>query len=116
MKTKYWIQEQAPAGNFVDSLGFDPTTSQDAALDEHREWQKSFPTRNTRLVIRADAAISGVPAISISDEDEVVDAEALIDTLVESTDIAKTQSYAMFKAALEALQVELEANGVKGKW
>jgi hypothetical protein len=52
-----WIQEQAPAGNYVDSIGLDPRTTEAEALVELRGWRETFPKRACRLVRRTDVVV-----------------------------------------------------------
>lgn len=59
MKQSYWIQEQAPAGNYFDSIGLPPTTTKVAAIKELRSWQRTFSNRVCRLIRRTDEVIAG---------------------------------------------------------
>lgn len=56
--TRYWIQEQAPAGNFFDSVGLSPGTVEDEAIAEFHSWRKTFPNRQCRLVARTDTVVA----------------------------------------------------------
>jgi hypothetical protein len=47
---QYWIQEQAPAGNYFDSVGLDPRTTEEQAFDCLRSYRKTFSERKFRLV------------------------------------------------------------------
>jgi hypothetical protein len=58
-KPTYWIQEQAPAGNYFDSIGFHPDKTEQDALQDLREWRKTFPKRVCRLVRRTDVVVKG---------------------------------------------------------
>lgn len=71
MSCKYWIQEQAPAGNFYDSVGLGAADTLEKAINEALSWQESFPDRVVRLIERVDTQINvrglrgskaGVPA------------------------------------------------------
>ena len=57
---RYWIQEQAPAGNFFDSIGLDPRTTEAEALNRFRS-HKAYALKRggvVRLVVRNDVVIS----------------------------------------------------------
>lgn len=54
---RYWMQERAPAGNWVDSLGFGPALSLVEAQRIIEEWARSFPGRRVRLVVRRDEVV-----------------------------------------------------------
>lgn len=56
MKTRYWIQEQAPDGGYFDSFGINSRT-EDQAVEVLRGWQESFRDRTFRLVERVDTVI-----------------------------------------------------------
>lgn len=58
IEQSYWIQEQAPAGNYFDSIGFPPGTSRKHAVKELRQWQKAWPKRVCRLVHRTDVEVT----------------------------------------------------------
>lgn len=49
-ETRFWIQEQAPSGNWVDSVGLHLECTEKEALKDIKGWKKSFPKRQTRLV------------------------------------------------------------------
>ena len=52
----FWIQEQAPAGNFFDSIGLDPRTTLKDAKRQTRSWAKGND-RKVRLVVRTDVVV-----------------------------------------------------------
>ena len=54
METQYWIQEQAPAGNYFDSIGLDPATTEEQAISFLQSWKNTFPERKFqfRLVLK----------------------------------------------------------------
>jgi hypothetical protein len=52
METQYWIQEQAPAGNYFDSIGLDPATTEEQAISFLQSWKNTFPERKVRLVLK----------------------------------------------------------------
>lgn len=51
-----------------------------------------------------------------TEHEELIEAEAQLDTLIESTPVSKTKAYESLRAAVNQLQIELEAKGIKGKW
>jgi len=51
IETRYWIQEQAPDGGFVNSIGFHNGMTEKEAKEQLQSWQKTFPKRNCRLVL-----------------------------------------------------------------
>ena len=57
METQYWIQEQAPAGNYFDSIGLDPATTEELARIAMTSWRETFPERKFRLVIKTTSVI-----------------------------------------------------------
>jgi hypothetical protein len=57
MEKQYWIQEQAPAGNYFDSVGLDPRTTEEQAKAALNSWRKTFPTRKVRLVIKTTSEV-----------------------------------------------------------
>jgi hypothetical protein len=56
-ETTYWIQEEAPAGNYFDSVGFQLGTTEAEAIRRLKNWQRSWPTRTCRLIQRTDIVI-----------------------------------------------------------
>ncbi len=53
--SKYWIQTQAPAGNWVDHLGTDKRTDAEKYL---REYQKDArDDKRYRLILRRDVVL-----------------------------------------------------------
>jgi hypothetical protein len=61
MKKTYWIQEQAPAGNYFDSIGFPEGTSEEYARQQLSDWEKAFPKRVCQLVLRTDVVVLTLP-------------------------------------------------------
>jgi len=56
-RTTYWIQEQAPAGNYFDSIGFPEETSLEHAVGEFEGHVKAWPKRTCQLVRRTDVVL-----------------------------------------------------------
>lgn len=55
---KYWIQEQAPSGNFYDSIGLDSKTTEEEAMNTLEVMKRNWgPFHNFRLVIRKDTVV-----------------------------------------------------------
>lgn len=54
---RYWIQEQAPAGNFADSVGLRTGCSDAEAITRFRAWQSSYPEGVFRLITRTDTVV-----------------------------------------------------------
>ena len=52
MERQYWIQEQAPSGDYFDSIGLNPRTNLAEAEQQLRDWHKAFPERTIRLVLK----------------------------------------------------------------
>ena len=57
-ETQYWIQEQAPAGNYFDSVGLDPRTTKEQAIEARNSWTNTFPARKVRLVLKTSVVIA----------------------------------------------------------
>jgi hypothetical protein len=51
-----------------------------------------------------------------TEREDLIEAEATLDTLIECTPISQTKAYTPLRKALNALQQELEAKGIRGKW
>lgn len=51
MEKQYWIQEQAPNGGYVNSVGLDPSTTFEEAQKQVEGWAKTFPSRRVRLAL-----------------------------------------------------------------
>jgi hypothetical protein len=52
-KVVYWIQDQAPDGGYVDSIGM-PGRLKEDAVKQYKLWQATFPSTNPRLIARID--------------------------------------------------------------
>ncbi len=50
---RYWVQMQAPAGNWVDSLG----TDDKAGAIAHAKWLNNQGQRAARVIERADVVV-----------------------------------------------------------
>ena len=50
-ETRYYIQEQAPAGNYFNCVGLDIKDTRERAQKMLTEWKVSYPDRNYRLVM-----------------------------------------------------------------
>ena len=60
MQTKmFWIQEQAPAGNWVNSVGLDIKTTKDEALLILKQWRQALPEAKYRLAEVTTSPIEG---------------------------------------------------------
>jgi len=57
MTKTFWIQQQAPAGNYYDRVGFAPRTTKRYAIRRLLAWRKAFPTDHARLIQRHDRVI-----------------------------------------------------------
>ena len=54
----FWIQEQAPAGNFFDSVGLPKRYTLAQAKKQARQWAKFKAGRSVvRLVVRTDVVV-----------------------------------------------------------
>lgn len=69
---KFVIQEQAPAGNYFDSIGLDGRLTFWEALEKYRAWRDSFckarltrypAVPGSRLVLRMDAVVEAHSAM-----------------------------------------------------
>lgn len=58
MAPVYWIQEQAPNGEYFDKIGM-PGQSETAALAQLRSWRQTFPHQIVRLILRKDIVVKG---------------------------------------------------------
>jgi len=54
--SQFWIQDSNGL-IYSDSIGLDPRTDLEEAMRRLREWQKSFPERCARLIVRTDTVI-----------------------------------------------------------
>ena len=54
---RFWLQEKAPAGNYVDILGMAKGTTETQAVTALLRWREHFPNRVFRLVTRKDTVI-----------------------------------------------------------
>lgn len=54
----YWIQRQAPAGNWVDFIGYPIGTTEEQSRDALDQQQSADTEENFRLVLRTDTPIA----------------------------------------------------------
>lgn len=57
MNETFWIQAQAPAKNWYDILGLPLLCTRTQALQQLRDWRRSFPKTAYRLIVRVDVVI-----------------------------------------------------------
>jgi hypothetical protein len=57
MQKQYWLQLQAPAGNYYDSLGLEPRTTLDEAVGRFKDFCDFHKPQRARLIERVDTPI-----------------------------------------------------------